>query len=159
MGKAAEYLVAAACILATRGELNVSTSLVDDEGVDLVFNRRDSPATLAVQVKARMSDGKAGETRAGRRPVRVNKIARRGHAQTTHRLAQHDERSRSASPSRGHNVAIPMGDDNDRLHHDSDPHHTRAVAIPHRGDVEQRSTVRAVLAQRPRYGVPQQPAA
>jgi hypothetical protein len=58
MGKAAEYLVAAVCILVTRGELNVSTSLVDDEGVDLVFNRRGSSATLAVQVKARMSDGK-----------------------------------------------------------------------------------------------------
>jgi hypothetical protein len=57
MGKATEYLVAATCILTTRGELNVSTSLVDDEGVDLVFNRRDSPSTLAVQVKARMSDG------------------------------------------------------------------------------------------------------
>jgi hypothetical protein len=58
MGKAVEYLVAASCILATRGELNVSTSLVDDEGVDLVFNRRNSSATLAVQVKARMSDSK-----------------------------------------------------------------------------------------------------
>ncbi|MDJ0345040.1 hypothetical protein QMK19_14285 [Streptomyces sp. H10-C2] len=57
MGKAAEYLVAAACILATGGELNVSTSLVDDEGVDLVFHRRGSTATLAVQVKARMSTG------------------------------------------------------------------------------------------------------
>lgn len=56
MGKAAEYLVAASCILATRGELNASTSLVDDEGVDLVFNRRNGTATLAVQVKARMSD-------------------------------------------------------------------------------------------------------
>jgi hypothetical protein len=55
MGKAAEYLVAASCILATGGELNVSTSLVDDEGVDLVFHRRGNPATLAVQVKARMS--------------------------------------------------------------------------------------------------------
>ncbi|WP_431887109.1 hypothetical protein [Micromonospora wenchangensis] len=33
MGKAAERLVAAFCILATRGALNVSTSLVDDEGV------------------------------------------------------------------------------------------------------------------------------
>ena len=55
MGKAVEYLVAAACILSTRGELNVSTSMVDDEGVDLVFHRRDSSATLAVQVKARMS--------------------------------------------------------------------------------------------------------
>jgi hypothetical protein len=58
MGKAVEYLVAASCILATDGELNVSTSLVDDEGVDLVFHRRDSSATLAVQVKARMSTSK-----------------------------------------------------------------------------------------------------
>ncbi|MFF1444510.1 hypothetical protein [Streptomyces sp. NPDC058295] len=57
MGKAAEYLVAASCILATGGELNVSTSLVDDEGVDLVFHRRGSSTTLAVQVKARMSTG------------------------------------------------------------------------------------------------------
>jgi hypothetical protein len=58
MGKAVEYLIAAACILSTRGQLNVSTSLVDDEGVDLVFHRRDGSATLAVQVKARMSDSK-----------------------------------------------------------------------------------------------------
>jgi hypothetical protein len=58
MGKAVEYLVASSCILATRGELNVSTSLIDDEGVDLVFNRRNGTATLAVQVKARMSDSK-----------------------------------------------------------------------------------------------------
>jgi hypothetical protein len=57
MGKASEYLVAASCILATRGELNVSTSLVDDEGVDLVFHRRGSVATLAVQVKARVHHG------------------------------------------------------------------------------------------------------
>ncbi|MER7585933.1 hypothetical protein ABTW72_00165 [Micromonospora sp. NPDC127501] len=58
MGKTAEHLVAAFCILATRGMLNVSTALVDDEGVDLVFHRRNSTATLAVQVKARMSDSK-----------------------------------------------------------------------------------------------------
>jgi len=56
MGKAAEYLIAAACVLSTRGELNVSMSMVDDEGVDLVFHRRDGVATLAAQVKARMSD-------------------------------------------------------------------------------------------------------
>lgn len=56
MGKAAEYLVAASCILVTRGELNVSTSMMDDEGVDLVFHRRGGSAALAVQVKARMSD-------------------------------------------------------------------------------------------------------
>jgi hypothetical protein len=35
----------------------VSTSLVDDDGVDLVFHRRGHTATLSVQVKARMSDG------------------------------------------------------------------------------------------------------
>ncbi|WP_228567153.1 hypothetical protein [Nocardia sp. SYP-A9097] len=57
MGKAAEYLVTAICILATRGQLNISTSIVDDEGVDLVFHLGDYTATLAVQVKARMSDG------------------------------------------------------------------------------------------------------
>ena len=57
MGKAAEYLVASVCILATRGRLNVSTSIVDDEGVDLVFHLRGSTRTLAVQVKARMTDG------------------------------------------------------------------------------------------------------
>jgi hypothetical protein len=48
MGKAVEHLVAASCIIVTRGRLNVSTALVDDEGVDLVFHRRDSSATLAV---------------------------------------------------------------------------------------------------------------
>ena len=58
MGKAAEFLVAAFCILATRARLNVSTSLVDDEGVDFVFHLRDGTATLGVQVKARMSDTK-----------------------------------------------------------------------------------------------------
>lgn len=58
MGKAAEFLVAAFCILATRGQLNSSTSMVDDEGVDLVFHAREGVSTLAVQVKARMSDTK-----------------------------------------------------------------------------------------------------
>src|SRR4051812_26347869 len=58
MGKAVEHLVAASSILSTRGALNVSTSLVDDEGVDLVFHARGSTNTLAVQVKSRMSDSK-----------------------------------------------------------------------------------------------------
>jgi hypothetical protein len=49
MGKAVEYLVAASCILTTRGRLNMSTSLVDDEGVDLVFFARGSTTTLAVR--------------------------------------------------------------------------------------------------------------
>lgn len=53
MGKAVEYLVAASAILVSDFELSVSTSLVDDEGVDLVFHRRDQVETLAVQVKAR----------------------------------------------------------------------------------------------------------
>ena len=57
MGKAAEYLVAAVCILVTGGELNVSTSIVVDEGADLVFHRRGGSAMLAVQVKPRMSTG------------------------------------------------------------------------------------------------------
>src|SRR2546430_6647395 len=59
MGKAAEHLIAAACIIQSRARLNVSTSLVDDEGVDLVFHRRGGAATLAVQVKARFSDSKS----------------------------------------------------------------------------------------------------
>jgi hypothetical protein len=52
-GKAVEHLVAASSMIASGFELNVSTSLVDDEGVDLVFHRRDSPVTLAVQIKSR----------------------------------------------------------------------------------------------------------
>ncbi|HET9593628.1 MAG TPA: hypothetical protein VFP17_12005 [Solirubrobacterales bacterium] len=53
LGKAAEHLVAASCILTSGLKLNVSTSLVDDEGVDLVFHRRGKSMTLAVQVKSR----------------------------------------------------------------------------------------------------------
>lgn len=52
-GKAVEHLVAATCILTSGLKLNVSTSLVDDEGVDLVFHRRERSMTLAVQVKSR----------------------------------------------------------------------------------------------------------
>jgi hypothetical protein len=57
-GKAVEHLVAATCILVSGLELNVSTSLVDDEGVDLVFHRRERSATLAVQVKSRSLSAK-----------------------------------------------------------------------------------------------------
>lgn len=53
LGKAVEHLVAATCILMSGLELNASTSLVDDEGVDLVFHRRSSSTTLALQVKSR----------------------------------------------------------------------------------------------------------
>lgn len=52
-GTAVEHLIAATCMLASDFELNVSTSLVDDEGVDLVFHRRERSTTLAVQIKSR----------------------------------------------------------------------------------------------------------
>jgi len=55
-GKAAEQLIAAISVLATGGELNALTALVDDEGVDLSFKRRNGTRTLDVQVKARFSD-------------------------------------------------------------------------------------------------------
>lgn len=71
IGKAVEHLVAASCILASDAELNVSTSLVDDEGVDLVFHRRGGSATLAVQVKSRGSD--TSEVRKGRFAANVRK--------------------------------------------------------------------------------------
>lgn len=56
IGTAVEYLVAASCLLAGRGHLNVSTSMVDDEGVDLVFHLTGGTATLAIQVKSRTTD-------------------------------------------------------------------------------------------------------
>jgi hypothetical protein len=55
-GKAVEHLVAASVILASGGELNASTSVVDDESVDIVFHRRNRSRTLAVQVKSRFWD-------------------------------------------------------------------------------------------------------
>lgn len=58
LGKAVEYLVAASCILMSNGELNAATPLVDDEGVDVIFSRRNHTATMAVQIKARTSASK-----------------------------------------------------------------------------------------------------
>lgn len=55
-GRAMESLVAASCILATGGELNALTALVDDEGVDITFKRRNGDRTLDVQVKSRFYD-------------------------------------------------------------------------------------------------------
>ncbi len=55
-GKAVEQLVAATCVLASAGELNALTALVDDEGVDVGFKRRNGTRVLDVQVKARFSD-------------------------------------------------------------------------------------------------------
>ncbi|MFG3055515.1 hypothetical protein ACGFZP_31860 [Kitasatospora sp. NPDC048239] len=57
MGKAAGYLVVASAVLASGGVRGVSTSLVDDEGVDQVFHWRAHGATLAVRVKFRMMSG------------------------------------------------------------------------------------------------------
>jgi hypothetical protein len=51
-GKATEHLVAAMCVLASEGELNALTALVDDEGVDLGLKRRDGNRVLDVQVKS-----------------------------------------------------------------------------------------------------------
>jgi hypothetical protein len=56
-------LVAATCVLASGLKLNVSTSLVDDEGVDLVFHRREDTTTLAMQVKGRLLTAKTIEKR------------------------------------------------------------------------------------------------
>lgn len=61
MGKAVEHLVASSCILSSRARLNVSTALVDDEGVDLVFHEQGRSNTLAVQVMARMIDSKLAQ--------------------------------------------------------------------------------------------------
>jgi hypothetical protein len=57
-GKAVEHLIAAFCILGSDGELNAWTSLVDDEGVDLVLQRRARPETISVQIKARLTTAK-----------------------------------------------------------------------------------------------------
>ena len=57
-GKAVEHLIAALCVLGSNGELNAWTSLVDDEGVDLVLQRRNRPETLSLQVKSRLTTAK-----------------------------------------------------------------------------------------------------
>lgn len=56
IGRAAVHLVAATCVLATRGELGVT--VVGDGGTDLQFRRRDGSANLVVQVKSRLTDSK-----------------------------------------------------------------------------------------------------
>jgi hypothetical protein len=54
-GKAAELLVAATCIIESEGKLNAWVSYVDDEGVDLIVQRKDSPRFVALQVKSRFA--------------------------------------------------------------------------------------------------------
>jgi len=55
-GKATELLIAAMCVLASSGELNALTALVDDEGVDLSVKRRNGTRTLDLQVKSAFID-------------------------------------------------------------------------------------------------------
>ena len=60
-GKATEELIAAVCVLATGGELNALTALVDDEGVDLTLKRRNGTRTHDVQIKSRFCDEKGSQ--------------------------------------------------------------------------------------------------
>jgi hypothetical protein len=57
-GKAVEHLIAALCVLGSGGDLNAWTSLVDDEGVDLVLQQRNRPETLSLQIKSRLMTAK-----------------------------------------------------------------------------------------------------
>jgi hypothetical protein len=69
-GKATEQLIAAMCVLASGGELNALTALVDDEGVDLGLKRRDGTRTLDFQVKSGFEDERATfATRASSSPT------------------------------------------------------------------------------------------
>lgn len=73
-GRAVEHLVAAVCVLATAGELNALTALVDDEGVDLALKRRNGTRTLDLQIKARFSDEEGSkQLRSGRFSAIVSK--------------------------------------------------------------------------------------
>jgi len=49
------------CVLATGGELNALTALVDDEGVDLTLKRRTGTRTLDVQTKSRFCDERGSQ--------------------------------------------------------------------------------------------------
>lgn len=57
-GKATEQLVAASVVLASGSQLNALTALVDDEGVDITFKRRDGSSTLDVQVKSAFTESR-----------------------------------------------------------------------------------------------------
>ncbi len=75
-GRAVEWLLAAQCILASNGRLNVSTAMVDDEGVDLVFNIKGTPKTLAVQVKSRFASAQSIQKRGNYRAEVRRKVFR-----------------------------------------------------------------------------------
>ena len=59
IGKAVELQVAAMVILGTRGKVNASTAVIDDEGVDLTFF--NAAGSIDVQVKARTMDAKISQ--------------------------------------------------------------------------------------------------
>ncbi len=52
-GKIVENLVALTCILGSDGKLSANFPFIDDEGVDLMFARKDTGRGIAVQVKSR----------------------------------------------------------------------------------------------------------
>ena len=54
-GKVVESLIAATCILGSDGKLSVSTPLVDDEGVDMIFTPKWGGRSIFVQVKSRFT--------------------------------------------------------------------------------------------------------
>jgi hypothetical protein len=80
-GIASESLVASMCVLGSDGELNVATSLVDDEGVDLVFYRSAGGPTLSVQAKSHFFDAPGKIERRG-----VNVLLNRGTFRARHDL-------------------------------------------------------------------------
>jgi hypothetical protein len=57
-GRVSRYAALAHTSSRNARRLNAWTSLVDDEGVDLVVQRRERPETIALQVKARFTTAK-----------------------------------------------------------------------------------------------------
>lgn len=145
MGKAAELLVAATCILQSRARLNVSTSIIDDEGVDIVFHLREHTATLAVQVKAQMSDGALVQKKRFQAQVREASFNRRddldmlfvynnvttGSVEQTWLVPSHDFAANTSVTTRGLRrfVASMSADSNDKWSQFKIPKGTLAEAV------------------------------
>jgi hypothetical protein len=51
-------IIAAYCVFGSKGRLNASVPVFDDEAVDIVFSLRGAPAILGVQVKSRFSSSR-----------------------------------------------------------------------------------------------------
>ena len=54
-GQIVEQLVAATCLLQSKGLLRVARPLVDDEGVDLIVTHKVSDKGVLLQVKSRFT--------------------------------------------------------------------------------------------------------